>query len=70
MLVFLWPFCLFYGHFVYFMAIWYISLSLGIFSPVLECLTEKNLATLDLAVYAEWKVRKLVQIAPKNGDHT
>jgi hypothetical protein len=52
------------------MAIWYISLSLGIFSPVLECLTEKNLATLDLAVYAEWKVRKLVQIAPKNGDHT
>jgi hypothetical protein len=38
--VFLWPFCRFYGHLVYFMAIWYIF-------PLLVCYIKKNLATLD-----------------------
>jgi hypothetical protein len=44
---------IFYGHSVYFMAIWYILWLFGIFygylvyfSPVLVCCTEKNLATL------------------------
>jgi hypothetical protein len=42
MLVFLGPFCLFYGQMVYFMAIWFILLSFGIFSPVLVCCNKKN----------------------------
>jgi hypothetical protein len=33
MLAFLWPFCLFNGQMVYFMAIWYILGSFGNFSP-------------------------------------
>jgi hypothetical protein len=42
----------FYGHFVYFTAIWYILGQFGIFCgyfgifPVLVCCTKKNLATL------------------------
>jgi hypothetical protein len=40
------PFGKFYGHFVYFPQFWYISHSFGIFSPVLVCCTQKNLATL------------------------
>jgi hypothetical protein len=39
----LWPFAIFCGHLVYFVAIWYILWLFGIF---LECCTEKNLATL------------------------
>jgi hypothetical protein len=45
-LVFFWPFCLFYGQTVYFTEIWYILWSPGIFFPVLVCCTDKNLATL------------------------
>jgi hypothetical protein len=44
----LWPFGIFYGHLVYFMAIWYWYHfpSLGIFfTPLVSC-TKKNLATL------------------------
>jgi hypothetical protein len=37
---------LFYGHSKYFMAIWYILSSVGIFCPVLVCCSKKNLATL------------------------
>jgi hypothetical protein len=40
------PFGLFYGHWKYFMAIWYILWSFGIFPPVLVSCTKKNLATL------------------------
>jgi hypothetical protein len=40
------PFGKFYGHFVYFPQFWYISHSFGIFSPVLVCCTQKNLATI------------------------
>jgi hypothetical protein len=36
----------FYGRMVYFMAIWYILRSFGIFFPVLVRFAEKNLATL------------------------
>jgi hypothetical protein len=43
---FLRPLCLFYGQIVYFMAIWYIMWSFGIFFPVWVYCTEKNLATL------------------------
>jgi hypothetical protein len=35
-----------YGHLVYFVAIWNILLSFGIFFPVFVCFTKKNLATL------------------------
>jgi hypothetical protein len=35
-----------YAKMVYFMAIWYILCSFGIFFPVLVCCAEKNLATL------------------------
>jgi hypothetical protein len=38
---------IFYGHLVYFTAVWYILLLFGIFSPGLVSSTEKNLATLD-----------------------
>jgi hypothetical protein len=37
---------IFYGYRKYFMAIWYILWSFGIFFPVLVCCTKKNLATL------------------------
>jgi hypothetical protein len=37
---------LFYGHFIYFVAIWCILWLFGILFPVLECCTKKNLATL------------------------
>jgi hypothetical protein len=37
---------IFYGNLVYFMAIWYILWSFGIFSPVLVCCTKEHLATL------------------------
>jgi hypothetical protein len=37
-------FCLFYGHLVYFAAIWLF----GKKCPVLVCCTEKNLATLNI----------------------
>jgi hypothetical protein len=40
------PFGLFYGQLVYFMTIWSIFWSFGIFCPVLVCCTKKNLATL------------------------
>jgi hypothetical protein len=36
----------FYGHFVYFLAEWYILGQFGTFFPILVCCTEKNLATL------------------------
>jgi hypothetical protein len=57
----LWPFGLFYGHLVYFIAIWYILLPFGIFCchlvypinfslvyfpPILVYCTKKNLSTL------------------------
>jgi hypothetical protein len=37
---------IFYGHLVYFVAVWNIFWSFSIFSPVLVCCTKKNLATL------------------------
>jgi hypothetical protein len=40
------PFCLFYCHFVYFLAIRYILWSFRFIFPVLVCCTKKNLATL------------------------
>jgi hypothetical protein len=40
----------FYGQMVYFMVIWHIRWSFGIFFPVLVCCTEKNLATLPQTV--------------------
>jgi hypothetical protein len=46
MLVFLEPFCLLYGQMVYFIAVWYILWSIGIFLPALVYCTKKNLATL------------------------
>jgi hypothetical protein len=42
----LWPFILFYGLSVYFVAIWNILWLFGIYFPVLVCCTKKNLATL------------------------
>jgi hypothetical protein len=45
-LLYLWPFGLFYGQFLYFVAIRYVLLLFGIFFPVLVCFTKKNLATL------------------------
>jgi hypothetical protein len=59
MLVFLWPFCLFYGHMVYVMAIWYILWSFGIFFPFWYiCRTEKNLATREkMADRKKWRTR-------------
>jgi hypothetical protein len=37
---------IFYVHFVYFTAIWYIFRLFGIYFPVLVCCSKKNLATL------------------------
>jgi hypothetical protein len=36
----------FYGHLVYFIHIWYILWTFGIYTPVLVCYTMKNLATM------------------------
>jgi hypothetical protein len=41
-----WPFGLFYGNLVYFVAIWYIFWLFGLFFPVMVSCTKKNLATL------------------------
>jgi hypothetical protein len=38
----LWSLEIFYGHWKYFMAIWYILRSFGIFFPVLVCCTQKK----------------------------
>jgi hypothetical protein len=46
------PFGLFYGNWKYFMVVWYILWSLGIFFPVLVFCTKKNLATLIPNTYA------------------
>jgi hypothetical protein len=46
MLIFLWPFGIFYAHFGYFMTIWYILCSFGPFFPALGIAHQKNLATL------------------------
>jgi hypothetical protein len=58
----------FYGHFVYFTAKWYISVHFVVICyifPVLVCCNEKNLATLSLCVVprfnadfrlAEWRI--------------
>jgi hypothetical protein len=43
----LWSFCLFFGHWLYFVAIWESLWSFAIYSPVLVYCIEKNLATLD-----------------------
>jgi hypothetical protein len=42
----LWPFGLFYSHFVYFVAVGYILWLFDISFAVLVCCTKKNLATL------------------------
>jgi hypothetical protein len=44
-----WKMLVFYGQMVYFMAIWYIMWSFGIFFPFWYIATEKNLATLPAA---------------------
>jgi hypothetical protein len=41
-----WPFGIFFGHLVYFMAVWYSLRSLGIFFLFWYVWTKKNLATL------------------------
>jgi hypothetical protein len=48
MLVYFLPFGIFDSHLVYFMAFGFILWSFGIFFPVLEYCTKKNLATLVL----------------------
>jgi hypothetical protein len=47
------PLQIFYGHLVYFVVIWYILWSFGIFFPVLVSCTKKNLATLLLIGFFE-----------------
>jgi hypothetical protein len=44
------PWKIFCGHLVYFVAIWYILWSFGVFFPVLVYCTKKNLATLQLII--------------------
>jgi hypothetical protein len=63
MLVYDWPFGIFYGKLVYFTAIWFILWRSGIFRghlvcffPVLVCCTEENLATLRLNLVASQKI--------------
>jgi hypothetical protein len=56
------PFGLFYGHWKYFMSIWFTLWSFGTFLPVLVFCTKKNLATL-FQKATTWVVR-LVQIKP------
>jgi hypothetical protein len=52
-----WPFGLFYGHLVYFVAIGYILWPLGTYIfPFLVCRTKTNLATLTLT-NLEWILR-------------
>jgi hypothetical protein len=46
MLLYFWPFGIFYGHLRYFITIWCILCSFGTFFPVLVSCTKKNLATL------------------------
>jgi hypothetical protein len=67
----LWPFCLFQGHLVYFVVIWYILWSFGIFFPFWICCTKKNLATLFLALKCLTHHHYYVEIDPgKHGDKT
>jgi hypothetical protein len=40
------PFDNFFGHLVYFMAVWYVSPNFGTFLPLLVCCAKKNLANL------------------------
>jgi hypothetical protein len=59
------PFGLIYGHLVYYVAVWYSLRSFDIFSPILECLTKKNLATLDWSetFFETWKeIRRIFKI--------
>jgi hypothetical protein len=46
MLIYLWPFVMFYRHLGYFMTIWYILCSFGTYFLVLVSCTKTNLATL------------------------
>jgi hypothetical protein len=46
---------IFFGHLVYFMAIWYSLYSFGIFFPFWYVWTKKNLATLDFVHGHLWK---------------
>jgi hypothetical protein len=48
-----WPFVIFYGHCVYFTAFWSSLWSFGIFLPIWNVWTKKNLATL-LSIPAAW----------------
>jgi hypothetical protein len=41
--IFLWQFCVFYGQMVYFMVIWYILWSSGIYFFVLVCCTQRKI---------------------------
>jgi hypothetical protein len=50
MLVLLWPFGIFYGHLVNFVAIWYSLWSFGIFFPVLVCLDREKSGNPGLVV--------------------
>jgi hypothetical protein len=45
MLMYLWPFGIFYEHLEFLMPLWYILCSFGILYPVWVSCTEKNLAT-------------------------
>jgi hypothetical protein len=42
MLVFLWPFDIYYGHMLYFMAVWYSLFSFGIYFPFWNVWTKKS----------------------------
>jgi hypothetical protein len=58
----LWPLVyIFYGHLVYFVAIWYSLLLFGIVFTVLVCCTKKNLATL-----GAWSAEFFFNFCPKN----
>jgi hypothetical protein len=50
-MVYLWPFGLFYGHFAYFVDIWYILWLIAVLLPVLVRCTKENLATLLLLAF-------------------
>jgi hypothetical protein len=50
----LWPFGIFCGLLVYFVAFWYILWPFSIFSPVLVCCTLKNMATLFPDTYVDF----------------
>jgi hypothetical protein len=53
MLVYFWPFGQFSCHLEYFMALWYILWSFGIFSPVLVHFTTKKSGTLAEKTFEE-----------------